>query len=167
MISFEWKWGLLLGAVNFAWLVLSWALGFHERGIGMIQVTVALAFALTFAGCFLAMRALRKGEPETGYLEGFKAGALIAVISALVAVAGQFAYFAWINPEWTDYMVGETRKHYAALGLDGARIEEMAEGARTTFGLASYATQAGVGALVQGVLFSTISFGIVKWWADR
>ena len=167
MKSFEWKWGLYIGAAGFAWLVLSWALGMHERGVGMIQVMVGCSFLITLIGYFLAMRALLRLEPETGFLEGLRSGALIAVVAALIAVAGQYAYFQWINPGWTDYMVGETRKHFAALGLEGANLEETAEGAKTTFGFASYATQAGFGALVQGVIFSALGFGIFRWHANR
>ena len=59
MKAFEWKWGGIIGAAGIAWLVASWALGFHERGIGMIQVTAALSIVVALVGSFLAMRDLR------------------------------------------------------------------------------------------------------------
>lgn len=167
MKSFEWKWGALIGLANVVWLVLSWAFGWHAKGIGMIQVTVFLAMALTFVGYTLAMRALLIREPETTVLEGMRSGGLIAVVTALFAVGGQFLYFHWVNPGWTEYMIGETRRHYEGMGIDGARLDEIAEGARTTFGLASYATQAAVGALLQGVLFSVVTIAFQKWLANR
>jgi hypothetical protein len=167
MKSFEWKWGCLIGLANVAWLVASWAAGWHAKGIGMIQVTVFLAMALTFVGYALAMRSILKREPETTVLEGLRSGALIAVVAALIAVGGQFAYFHWINPGWTDYMVGETRRHYESLGVEEARIAEIAEGAKTTFGFGSYAIEAAAGAIVQGVVFSAVTFAFQKWLANR
>lgn len=167
MKSFEWRWGFLIGLANVAWLVASWAAGWHERGIGMIQVTVFLAMALSFSGYVLAMRSLLKRQPETTVLEGLRSGAFIAVVSAAIAVAGQFAYFHWINPGWTEYMVGETRRHYESLGVEEARVAEIAEGAKTTFGFASYATQAAAGAVLQGVLFSAVAVVFQKWLAKR
>lgn len=167
MKSFEWKWGVIIGLAGVAWLVASWAVGWHARGIGMIQVTVFLAMAISLVGYTLAMRSLLRHQPETTVLEGLRSGALIAVVSALFAVAGQYAYFHWINPGWTDYMVGETRRHYEAMGVDEARIAEIAEGAKTTFGFASYATQAAAGAIVQGVLFSAVTVAFQKWLANR
>jgi len=167
MKSHEWKWGLLIGAANFVWLAVSWALGFHGRGIGMIQVTVAMGGFLYFAGYVFALRSLVKSEPEMGFLEGLRSGALMSVIAAICAVVGQVLYFRFLNPGWTDYMVGETRKHFAALGLDETQLAEIAEGAKTTFGFTSYATQAGIGALFQGVLFSAIIMGVLRWMARR
>lgn len=167
MKAFEWKWGGIIGAAGIAWLVASWALRFHERGIGMIQVTAALSIVVTFVGCFLAMRDLRRLEAETTLIEAVRRGALIAVIAAVLAVLGQAIYFKFINPGWTDYMVEQTRLFYAGKGVDEKGLAEIAASARATFGFASYATQAGVGALLQGVIFSALAFGILKWQANR
>ncbi len=167
MKSIEWKWGLTIGAAGFVWLVASWAFGFHRSGIGMIQVAAALGMAITFVLYALAMHALMRRETEVSLLEGLRSGALIGVVSAILAVAGQYVYFHWINPGWTTYMVGETRKHYTDMGLEEARLAEIAEGARITFGFSSYATQAAVGSIVQGVLFSLLSVTFLKWRSHR
>lgn len=167
MKTFEWKWGLLIGAANFAWLVLSWAMGLHSRGIAMIQVTVALSFAINFVAYALAMRAILREAPETSFAEGLRSGAVMAVLAAAVAVAGQFVYFKAINPGWTEYMVGEARAFYLSAGMEEARVEEIAEAAGTTYGFASYATQAGVGALLQGIVFSAMNLLVLRWLARR
>jgi Protein of unknown function (DUF4199) len=167
MKAFEWKWGGIIGAAGILWLVASWALGFHERGIGMIQVTAALSIVVALVGYFFAMRDLRRREAETSLIEAVRRGALIAVIAAVLAVLGQAIYFKVINPGWTDYMVEQSRLFYADQGVDEKGLAEIAESAKATFGLASYATQAGVGALLQGVLFSALAFGILKWHANR
>jgi len=167
MKAFEWKWGGIIGAAGILWLVASWALGFHERGIGMIQVTAALSIVVALVGCFLAMRDLRRREAETTWIEAVRRGALIAVIAAVLAVLGQVISFKALNPGWTDYMVEQSRLFYAAQGVDEKGLAEIAESAKATFGLLSYATQAGVGALLQGVIFSALAFGILKWHANR
>jgi len=167
MKAFEWKWGGIIGAAGVCWLAGSWALGFHGRGIGMIQVTSALSFVVSLVGYFLAIRDLRRFEVETTLVEAVRRGALIAVISAVLAVLGQVIYFRGLNPGWTDYMVEQSRLFYAAQGVDEKGLAEIAESAKATFGLLSYATQAGVRALLEGVLFSALAFGTLKWHANR
>jgi hypothetical protein len=167
MKAFEWKWGGLIGGAGVAWLVISWALGWHGRGLGLIQVTAALSMLVGLAGYFLAMRDLLRREPETTLAEGIKRGALIAVIAAVLAVLGQVIYFQVLNPGWTEYMVEQTRLWYAGRGMEEKALEEIAASARGTFGFRSYATQAGAGAFLQGILFSAMGFGFFKWHANR
>ncbi len=167
MKAFEWKWGGIIGGAGICWLAGSWALGFHGRGIGMIQVTAALSIIVALVGYFLAMHDLRRFEAETTLVEAVRRGALIAVVSAALAVLGQVIYFRVLNPGWTDYMVEQSLLLYSGRGLTEEGLAEIAGSAKATFGFLSYATQAGVRALLEGVIFSALAFGILKWHANR
>ncbi len=167
MRAFEWKWGLGIGGAWFASLVATWALGWHGGGLGLIQVSGLLPILPVFAGYLLALRTLLRREPETGFGEGVKAGALVAVVAATVAAGGQAVYLRWINPGWTGHVVEEVTKHYAGRGLDEAALAEIAEGARTTFGFANSVIQAGVGTLLLGILCSAGIVGVLRWLANR
>lgn len=162
MKSLEWKSGLMIGAANMVWLLLSWLLGWHNSGIGLFQVAITLGFFITLTGFVLAFRAIAKAEPETTFLEGVKSGSIIAAVSAALAALGWVVYLTGINPGLSASMVEETRNHFASSGLDAGQIDLIAAQAEKTFGLASYATQAGLGALVQGVVFSAIIMGIIR-----
>ncbi len=167
MKSFEWKWGAIIGGTCFAWLVLSWALGWNRQGIEMIQVTEAVPMLLSLVGYTAAMRSLLRRAPETSFPEGMKSGALIAVVAALIAVLARVVYFRYLDPGWTDYMVEETKRYYASSGLDEASLEAVAEGARTTFGFGAYVVQAGAGGLLQGVVFSSLALAVLRWMRNR
>lgn len=167
MKAFEWKWGAVIGGTCFAWLVLSWACGWNRQGIGMVQVTEAVPIFLSLAGYVLAMRALLRRAPETSFLEGLGSGATIAAVAALVAALARAVHLRWLDPGWTDYMVEETQRHYRSAGLDEASVAAVAEGARTTFGFASYVVQAGAGAFVLGVIFSAAAMAALQWLRRR
>ncbi len=167
MKAFEWKWGAIIGGTCFGWLVLSWALEWNRQGIGMVQVTETVPMLLSMAGYALAMRSLLRRAPETSFPEGLKSGALIAVVVALVAVVARVVYFRYLDPGWTDYMVEETKRYYAASGLDEASLEAVATGARSTFGSTAYAVQAGAGGLLQGVVFSALALAVLRWLNNR
>lgn len=167
MKGFEWKWGGIISLAGFAWLVISWAVGWHESGIGLVQVSSALAVFVTFIGTAFSMRDLLRREPETSFAEGLRRGVVISVIAGVIAVLAQVVYFRFINPAWSEYMVEQVRLLYASQGLGETDLEEVMEGARTTFGLTSYAVQAGAGALILGGLSSAISLLVLKWLQNR
>ncbi len=167
MNRFEWKWGLLIGGASLAWLLLAWGLGWHSSGIGLIQLAMGFPVILSFVGYFLAMFFLFRREPETTFPEGFRAGALIATMAAIVVVLGHFLYLRYLNPGFTDYMVEMTLRHFSNAGLTEEQLAEVAAGAAQTFGLRSFLVQAGAGALLQGVVFSAVAAGVMRWRAVR
>ncbi len=162
MKSLEWKWGLIIGLANTGWLFSSYWFGMHDSGIGLMQVMVAMSFFISLAGYALALRAITRVEPETNFLEGMRSGVIIAGIAATLAMISQLIYFHWINPGWTAYMVAETRRHFSAMGLEAPQIEEMAIQAEKSFGLTSYVFQAGLGALISGIIFSALAMGVIR-----
>lgn len=162
MKSLEWKWGLIIGLANMGWLYASFLFGLHNSGIGLMQVTVAMSFFISLAGYAFALRSITWAEPELSFLEGMRSGVIVAGIAAVLAMISQVVYFQWINPGWTDYMVAETRKHFSAMGLDATQVEEMAIQADKSFGLNSYVIQAGLGALISGIVFSALVMGVIR-----
>jgi hypothetical protein len=167
MKSLEWKWGLLIGGANLIWLLLSWLLGMHGNGFGMIQVMFAVSFFVSLSGYILAFRSLLLAEPETSFVEGIRSGAIIAGVSAILAILGQVLYFTFLNPGWTDYLVGQTRLHYEAMGVAGEQLERLLTQAEVAYGFKNYVIQSGLGALVLGMIFSAVIMGATRWRAKR
>ena len=163
----ELKWGCLIGLAGLIWLYLSYFLGFHTNGIGKIQLMAGLSFMISLVAYGFALLALVKVEPETSFAEGLKSGGIMAVIAAVIAVLAQFGYFHWINPDWTDYMMEQTRLHFEAAGMSDELVEEQVKWASLNFSLKSYAIQAGLGALVSGFVFSAILMGMIRYFKTR
>lgn len=162
MKSLELRWGLIIGAANLVWLYGSYYLGLHTSGLGAMQAMVVVSLAISIVGYVLAMRALMRQAPETSIPEGIRSAAIIAGVAAAIAVLAQVGYFKMINPGWTEFMVEQTREHFANAGLEEEQLAQVVEQSRKTFGLGSYATQAAMGALVIGMLTSTISLFVMR-----
>lgn len=162
MGSLELRWGLMIGAANMVWLYLSYYLGMHDRGLGSIQIMGLISVIISVFGYLLALKALMKKFPETRFLEGIRSGAIIAGVVAIFAAVAQVGYFKIINPGWTDHMVALTRSFYLESGLSENEASEYAEGAKKTFGLASYMVQAALGALIIGMISTTVIMAIFR-----
>jgi hypothetical protein len=163
----ELKWGCLIGLVGVIWLYGSYFMGLHSDGIGKIQLMVGLGFLISFISYGLAMSAIVKAQPETSFVEGLKSGGIMAVIAAVIAVVAQFGYFQWINPDWTRYMMDQTRIHFEAAGTSSELIEEQVKWAEMNFSLKTYAMQAGLGALLSGFIFSAFAMGMIRFFKNR
>lgn len=152
----------MIGAANLVWLYLSYYLGMHDKGVGSIQVMGLISVFISVIGYLFALRALMKKFPETQFLEGLRSGAMIAGVVAVIAALAQLGYFLVINPGWTEHMVSLTREFYLESGLSENEASEYAEGARKTFGLTSYMIQAALGAIIIGMISTTVIMAILR-----
>jgi len=167
MKSLEWKWGLIIGAVNIVWLLVSWLAGWHGGSIGLFQVAIVLGFFLSFFGFVLAFRRLVRAEPETTFSEGIRSGAVIAALSGLLTAAGWALYLGAINPEMSAHLVSGVRAYYAAAGLAPEQVDLIVAEATEAFGVNAYTIKGGVGAFVFGIMFSAIVMAWIKWQRRR
>lgn len=161
MNSLELRWGLLIGLAGMVWLYLSYYLGFHTSGVQKVQIMVFVGLFVTFVAYFFAFLALVRNHPETTYTEGVKSGLVMTAVAALIAMLTQVGYFYLVNPDWTNYMVGQTEEHFRKAGLEGEQLAEKVEQAKTAFSFGSYLFQATMGALVMGTIFSAILMGVM------
>ena len=151
MGAIELRWGLIIGGANLGWLYGSYYMGMQTSGLGMIQIMTLVSVVISIIGYVCALRAIVKAEPEITCLEGVKSGVL-----------AQVGYHKLVFPGFTKYMVGETEIFYRNNGLPAEQVIEMAEGAGKTFGLASYAMQSALGALIIGMITVTIVMAILR-----
>jgi hypothetical protein len=150
------KWGLIIGLANLVWLYLSYYAGLHTNGLLVFQLVPLVWLLITLAGYVLALREVKRQQPELRYWAGVRTGLLIAVICAVIAVLIQIGYHTVIHPAWPEYMTQQTRAYFSAQGLPQTQVEEQVAQARQTFALSSYATQSALSALVAGSLLSAI-----------
>jgi hypothetical protein len=87
---------------------------------------------------------------------GVRTGAMIDVITALIAVLMQIGYYTAIHPAWPEYMSQQAREYFSRQGLSQAQTEKMAAEAHQGFSLESYATQSALTALLAGIVLSAI-----------
>jgi len=162
MKSLELKWGIIIGLAGTVWLYFSCYMGMHSNGMGQIQVMTLIGIGISLLGYIFGLKAIKKQEPELEYLEGVKSGAIIAGIEAAIAVVKQVGYFKFVNPGWTEYMVGETKLHYEKLGASKVELEEHVVAAWKLFSFKNYMFQSALTAVVLGIIFSAIIMLFLK-----
>ncbi len=167
MNQLEWKWGLIIGGIAVGWLVASWAMGLHAGGLSLIQFAMGFALILNLIGFLVAMSVLFRREPELGFVERFRSGAMIAVIAALVIAGGQAMYLLALNPGWPDHMAELFRSYSAETGSAPSDADQMADLARSAFGLRSSVIQAGMAMLIEGVFVAAFTSGLFYWRHQR
>jgi hypothetical protein len=167
MKSQEWKWGLGIGTVNVVWLFVSWLAGWHGSNIGLFQIAIVLGIFISFAGFVLAFRGITRDEPETTFGEGIGTGAVIAAISGLLTALGWGIYLGWVNTGMSAHLVSQIRDYYLAAGVAVEQVDLIATEAQKSFGTTAYMIKGGVGAFIQGILFSAMVMGWFKWQQRR
>ncbi|MBX3357849.1 MAG: DUF4199 domain-containing protein [Phycisphaeraceae bacterium] len=155
-------WGLIIGLANLLWLYLSYYLGLHTSGVVLFQIVPIVWLVITTAGMIAALRSIRRAQPDLTYSRGLLAGLLISLITAAIAVLMQVGYYTLIHPKWPEYMVEQTRRHFADLGKSQAEIDQAVETARSTFTLPVYAAQSAISALVVGALITAIAMVFLR-----
>ena len=166
------KYGLWTGIVSGLWGIVSFtAVGWLNRILfkGSIPAADIRSYSGLFSililavGIYLAMKQarLRAGGVLT-YGQAVKTGALVAVVTGLLAAAFSWLYCAVINPGYANFMVQDTGRALAAAGKTPQEIAQRLEGVRREFSTGMQVMEALVGQVVVGVLISLILATLIR-----
>ena len=120
------QWGLIIGGASLLWLYLAYWTGLHTSGMALFNLFMfgwLLIIALGYWRGLGAVRVEGSKSGSWGYGLGLKCAALMALISAVVAVIAQIGYWTLVHPQWPDYMIEQTRIHLEARGITGTELE--------------------------------------------
>ncbi len=93
--------GVLVALGLGAWTLLAWRLGWHERDFTHAQHGKKVAFALTVAGLWLAVRARRARQAGwINFAEGFESAMVACAVAAFLNGAFAAFYSRVLNPGW-------------------------------------------------------------------
>jgi hypothetical protein len=97
----EMGYGVLTALGLAAWTLLAWRLGWHERDFTHAQHGKKVAFALTLAGMWLAVRARRARQAGwINFSEGFQSAVVVSAVAAFLNGAFAACYSRVLNPGW-------------------------------------------------------------------
>ncbi|MEZ5558967.1 MAG: DUF4199 domain-containing protein [Pseudomonadales bacterium] len=143
----EIKWGLIIVAAGFVWILAEWLAGLHGPNIAwhgtITMFWIPLAMVLLVLGLREKKRVL---GGHLSYGRGVLAGVVIAVIIALLSPVTQWLYLAVINPGFFGAMID----YAVATGTDRATAESY-------FTLSNYLIEGTVGAFVGTVVTTLIA----------
>jgi hypothetical protein len=148
--------------------LIFYLLGFHSDPdkvhlAGLLAMPVGLAIGIT--ATTLGMRAQRSTTPATeafSYGRAFTTGFMIALFAALFGAIFQYAYVAFINPNFTAIIQQAQRARLEAKGLGSDQIDHIQAIARTFMKPAVLAIFAAIGAVIWGTIISLIVAAFVK-----
>lgn len=93
--------GVLTALGLAAWTLLAWRLGWHERDFTHAQHGKKVAFALTVAGMWLAVRARRARQSGwINFSEGLQSAVVVSAVAAFLNGAFAAFYSRVLNPGW-------------------------------------------------------------------
>jgi len=145
----EVKWALIFVGVTLVWMVLERAAGLHDAHIDKHMIFTNLFAIPAIAVYVLALR--EKKYKDLGgtmrYKQGLLSGVLISVIIAILSPLTQWITSTFITPHYFDNII--------AYAVETGAYDSV-EDAAAFFNLKAYILQSAIGALVMGVVTSTV-----------
>jgi len=159
--------GLLVGLWNIScFTIVSWLNEALSIGIPPERVRAysgLFGVVILITGIYLGIKAVKiKNGNQLSYGQGVKAGAIMAIMVAVIVACFSYLYCTVINPGYIDYMVNETQKSLVAEHKSPAEIAASLQGVRKQFGTASLVLQALILQFVVGTISSLIIAASLK-----
>ena len=150
--------GTVIGLLVFAWLILEFIVGLHDKYLDVFVVITNFVLLIPTIGIYLAIRKKKKSEPQQHltFKQGFQSGLFISVLFTIIAAIGQFIYHKVINRGYFEFMIDKS--------LDrGIKLEE----AQSYFNTSSYVMSVVISYFIFGVIISLIVSAIMKSKANN
>jgi len=159
--------GTGIGLAYLVWHFATFAFGWHENGLALLQGVLFGGIAVIGIGCIWSLSAMVLKDRSVEMAEALRSGLIMAVVVALWAMLGQFLYLKVLHPAYSEYLVEMVRQHYAQGGTPVEEIEPITEQARIDFGQGPMIRQSGLGAFLTGAIASALTLLIVRFRLRR
>jgi hypothetical protein len=161
-----WKRALIYGAaIAIATTLLTAVMG--AAGLEGNQAIGYLAYLFPIVGIVLAIRAAKRSETgEFTFGDGFKEGAAVSLVAALLTALLSYLYMTAINPDYLDAVREATTAQLQAQGMSG---RELAQAQQMTEAVATPGAVAGISAVstfILGLIISAVAAAIMRRKAD-
>ncbi len=159
--------GSWIGLAYLVWHYTTYALGWHEGGLSLLQGVIFAGIGLIVIGFVWSLAAMVRGDRTTDLRDAMRSGIIMAVVVALWAMLGQFIYLKILHPAYSEHLVELVKQHYSQGGTPPAEVELIAEQARGDFGPGPMIRQAGLGAFLTGAITSATTLLVIRFRVRR
>lgn len=155
------KYALVTSAVLIAYTLAQYVTGIDRSGAG--RYINWLSYPLMILFITLAMK--DEKQLSDGYLsfgKGFKTGFLMMLVVSVIMSAFTYAYFAFINPDFLDYVREKTREEMESRDLSDEQIEQAMDFTKKLMSTGFMSAMALIGNIILGAIFSLVIAAIMK-----
>lgn len=161
-----WKRALIFGgAVAVASVALMAVMG--AAGLEGNQAVGYIGLLFPIIGIVLAIQAAKKAETgEFTFGEGFKEGAAVALVSALLGAVLTYLYLTAVNPGYMDAVREATTAQLERQGLSGAELERMQQATNAMATPGAVTSVSAVTSFIFGLIVSALAALFMRRKAD-
>jgi hypothetical protein len=159
--------GLAISIGGAALMLVLYLLGFHsdpDKFIFGVMIGIAAGLTIAAIGLVLAMRARRAAAGPAGFSYGaaFRTGFMTGLFAALFGLVFNYAYFAHINPSYSETMVQWGVNMMEKSGAPQDKIDKFEEKMRHDSTVARQMRGGFVGGIFFDTVISLIAAAFVK-----
>ncbi len=131
-MSTTFTYGLILAITNIALSLIGFFLGYQTDKMAQGQWFQWLVYLAIFGVIWFGIRAVREESKDKSlsYGRGVGTGVMIALYAGLIGGVYGYIHFAFINPDFTEYLVQFVRAQNAAKGVPDAQLDAIDQGIR-------------------------------------
>lgn len=167
MLRREFTHGSWIGLAYLVWHYLTFALGWHEGALSLLQGVIFAGVGLIVIGFVWSLVVMLVRDRTIELKDAMKSGIIMAVVVALWAMLGQFIYLKVLHPSYSEHLVELVKQHYSQGGTPLAEVELIAEQVRGDFGPGPMIRQAGLGAFLTGAITSATTLLVIIFRVRR
>lgn len=140
------RFGAIFFAVQSAWILMEYALGWHTTDVDVTRSAQGLFFIPACLVMFWGLWAKRAHESNLSYLSSLSMGATVGLVTGLLSVPFHLAYLEFLNPDYPQLMID------SMVSTGTATLEE----ATAQFARGSYLTGLVVFPIVAGLFTNAV-----------
>lgn len=159
-VKIELKWALIFTVVALLWMVLEKLSGLHDKHIDYHLYLTNLFAIPAIIVMVMALKDKKKNfyDGEMNYKQGLISGIVLSVFIALLSPGSQWITTYVITPEYFPNVI----KRSVELGYYQTAIE-----AEANFNYQNYVIQGAIGALVMGIVTTSIAMIFIKTKSNK
>lgn len=159
-VKIELKWALIFTVVALLWMVLEKLTGLHDKHIDYHLYLTNLFAIPAIIVMVMALKDKKKNfyDGEMNYKQGLISGIVLSVFIALLSPGSQWITTYVITPEYFPNVI----KRSVELGY-----YQTASEAEANFNYQNYAIQGAIGALVMGIVTTSIAMIFIKTKSNK
>ena len=152
------KFGAIAAASGFLWTCLEFALGLHDKYVGLHPYLTNLFLPIAIAITIFSLNEIKRLNGSLSVMLAFKLGLVVGLVNLPLSLLSFYVFIEYVNPNMFASFIQHMADYYTKTGKS---VEEATKLATDYFNRESYFTQIAVGGVIGPVIMS-VTAGFFK-----